>query len=138
LEKDETIDVDDASGRGAKQVSRRLLASVIEPRVEEIVNLVDAEIRGTGMADNLSVGVVLTGGGSQLGGVDMLAEQVFGMPVRLGRPDRVTGPHEVARNPSFATAIGLVLCGLDGRYTSWAGSGPRWTGLMDYIRGLFS
>jgi len=138
LDKDEPVTVEDASGRGTKQVSRRLLASVIEPRVEEIVNLVDGEIRATGMADGLSVGVVLTGGGASLEGVDILAEQVFGMPVRLGLPDRVTGPRDVTRDPSLSTAVGLVICGLDGRYTGWLPAGSWMSGIWDRFRGMFS
>jgi cell division protein FtsA len=136
IDKDEALEVDDASGRGAKQVSRRLLGSVIEPRVEEIVNLVDAELRGAGMAEGLSVGVVLTGGGARLKGVDILAEQVFGMPVRIGIPDRITGPRDVTKDPGMATAIGLVLCGLDGRYTSWL-PGAGWaSSLRENLRRL--
>lgn len=138
VEKDEALAVEDASGRGAKQVSRRLLASIIEPRVEEIVNLVDSEIRKTGMADGLSAGVILTGGGALLRGIDALAEQIMGMPVRLGRPDRLAGPDEVVTNPGFATAVGLVAYGLEGKYFYEIPSAGAWDRLMDEIRGWFS
>jgi cell division protein FtsA len=138
VEKDEAIAVEDASGRGTKQVSRRLLASIIEPRVEEILNLVDSELRKTGLADGLSAGVILTGGGSLLKGVDALAEQIMGMPVKLGRPDKLTGPDEVVKNPAFATAVGLVNYGLEGRYfyePQSAGSVRRFT---DEVKSWFS
>ncbi len=114
LERDEALTIEDASGRGPKQVSRRLLASIIEPRVEELLNLTDSEVRKSGLADGLSAGVVLTGGGALLSGIDVLAEQIFGMPVKVGRPERVQGPREVVQNPAFATGAGLIRCALEG------------------------
>jgi cell division protein FtsA len=134
LDKDEPISVEDASGRGTKQASRRLLASVIEPRIEEILTLTNAAIRESRLGDNLSTGVVLSGGGSSLRGVDVLAEQVFGMPVRLVRPDRVTGPKAVTGDPAYATAVGLILCGLESKRPG----GGWWSGMVDYLRGRFS
>lgn len=133
LERDEALTVEDASGRGTKQVSRRLLASVIEPRVEEILTMANNEVREANMSENLSGGVIMTGGGSGLRGVDILAEQLFGLPVRLARPDRVTGPKAVTSDPGFATAVGLVLCGLEGKMPS-TGRLPR---ILDHFRGWF-
>ncbi|MEO0078133.1 MAG: cell division protein FtsA [candidate division WOR-3 bacterium] len=115
VEKDEPLTVEDASGRGPKQVSRRLLASIIEPRAEELLNLADAEVRKSQLTEGLAGGVILTGGGAQLPGIDLMAEQVFGMPVKVGRPDRVNGPREVVQNPALATAVGLIRCGLEGK-----------------------
>jgi cell division protein FtsA len=115
VEKDEPLTVEDASGRGPKQVSKRLLASIIEPRAEELLNLAEAELRKSGLADALSAGIILTGGGALLPGIDVLAEQVFGKPVRIGRPDRVNGPRDVTANPGYATAVGLVRCALEGK-----------------------
>ncbi|MEO0082491.1 MAG: cell division protein FtsA [candidate division WOR-3 bacterium] len=138
VEKDEALSVEDASGRGVKQVSRRLLASIIEPRVEEILNLVDAELRKTGMAEGLSSGVILTGGGSLLKGVDILAEQIMGMPVKLGRPDKFAGPDEVVKNPVFATAVGLIHYGLEGRYFHEVLAPGTLARLFDELRNSFS
>lgn len=115
IERDEPLTIEDASGRGPKQVSRRLLASIIEPRVEELLNLADAEIRKSQLADGLSGGVILTGGGALLPGIDILAEQICGMPVKIGRPERVNGPRELVSNPAFATAIGLIRCAVEGK-----------------------
>ncbi len=115
IERDEPLTIEDASGRGPKQVSRRLLASIIEPRVEELLNLADAEIRKSQLADGLSGGVILTGGGALLPGIDMLAEQICGMPVKIGRPERVGGPREVVTNPAFATSVGLIRCAVEGK-----------------------
>ncbi len=137
VDKDESIPVEDASGRGPKQVSRRLLASIIEPRAEEILTMADAELRKSGLVEGLAAGVVLTGGGALLPGIDVLAEQVFGMPVRIGRPDRLSGPDEVSRDPSFATAVGLVRGGLEGRWASRAPGARFWDSLLDEIRSWF-
>ncbi len=115
VEKDEPLTVEDISGRGPRQVSRRYLASIIEPRVEELLNLAEAEIRKSQLAEGLSGGVILTGGGALLPGVDVLAEQIFGMPVKIGRPELVNGPREVVANPAFATGVGLIRCAIEKR-----------------------
>ncbi len=141
VERDEALEVEDASGRGTKQVSKRLLASVIEPRVEEIFNLVDSEIRKTGMADGLSAGMVLAGGGSWLAGVDVVAAQITGMPVKLSRPDRLDGPKQVTTDPGFATGVGLILYGIEGKYPGEIGSpgiGDKFSDMVDEIKGWFS
>jgi cell division protein FtsA len=138
IEKDEAISVEDASGRGPKQVSRRLLASVIQPRAEEILTLADAEVRKSGFGEGLTAGVVLTGGGASLSGIDLVAEQIFGMPVRLGRPDRVTGPNEVTKNPGFATAVGLIRCGVEGKASSQFPAPGFWSGVGEEVRSWFS
>lgn len=140
IERDEPLTIEDASGRGPKQVSRRLLASIIEPRVEELLNLADSEIRKSGMADGLSAGVVLTGGGALLPGIDVLAEQICGMPVKIGRPERVNGPREVTQNPSFSTAVGLLRCAVEGKGRQFHQLPPPGLGqrLLDDIKGWFS
>jgi cell division protein FtsA len=140
IERDEPLTIEDASGRGPKQVSRRLLASIIEPRVEELLNLADAEIRKSQLADGLSGGVILTGGGALLPGIDILAEQVCGMPVKIGRPERVQGPREVVTNPAFATAVGLIRCAQEGRTHTFhrlPAPGPLQR-LWDDVKGWFS
>lgn len=140
IERDEPLTIEDASGRGPKQVSRRLLASIIEPRVEELLNLADSEMRKSQLADGLSGGVILAGGGAFLPGIDILAEQIFGMPVKIGRPERVNGPKEVVSNPAFATAVGLIRCAVEGRSTQFHRLPPPNFGqrLWDDIKGWFS
>jgi len=137
VDKDEAIQVEDASGRGPKPVSRRLLASIIEPRAEEILTMADAELRKSGLVEGLAAGVVLTGGGARLPGIDVLAEQVFGMPVRIGRPDRLSGPDEVTRDPSLSTAVGLVRGGLEGKWATRASGARFWDSILDEIRSWF-
>jgi cell division protein FtsA len=82
--------------------------------------------------------VVLTGGGALLPGIDVLAEQVFGMPVRIGRPDRLAGPDEVTRDPSYATAVGLVRCGIEGKWTTQASGSRFWNSVGEEVKSWFS
>ena len=97
---------------GPKQISRRLLASIIEPRVEEIMLHVDGTMRKSGLTDSLANGIVLTGGTARLAGIDALAEQVFNLPVRIGTPGDIDAKPEIACDPSYASVVGLVRYGL--------------------------
>jgi cell division protein FtsA len=109
--KDSYIEVPGVGGRENKEVSRSVLASIIEPRVEEIFSLVAREIKNSGYAEMLGAGLVLTGGAAQLEGIVELAEQVFNMPVRMGKPKGFGGLSNAAANPAFATGVGLVMYG---------------------------
>ena len=109
----EMIEVLGVGDRPARQLSRQTLAEVIEPRVEELYSLVQAELRRSGFEELLSSGIVITGGSSAMEGMAELGEEVFHMPVRLGMPQYVGGLAEVVRNPRFATAVGLLLAGMD-------------------------
>ena len=84
---------------------------MVEPRYEELLILVQGELRKNGFDNLLSAGVVLTGGSSKMKGVIELAEEVFSLPVRLGIPQHVGGLTEVVRNPIHATGVGLLLFG---------------------------
>jgi len=108
---DETIEVPGVGDRGARRLERQTLAEVVEPRYEELLGLVQAELRRSGFEDVCAAGVVLTGGTAKMEGVVELAEEIFHMPVRLGSPQHVTGLSEVARNPIHATGVGLLLYG---------------------------
>jgi cell division protein FtsA len=107
------VEVPSVGERAARQLSRQTLAEVIEPRVEELYSLVQAELRRSGFEDLVSSGVVLTGGSSMMQGMVELGEEVFHMPVRLGLPQYVGGLAEVVRNPRYATGVGLLLAGLE-------------------------
>ena len=84
---------------------------MVEPRYEELMLLVQAELRRSGFEDLVAAGVVLTGGSSKMEGLVDLAEEVFHMPVRLGMPQSITGLVDVVRNPIYATGVGLLLYG---------------------------
>jgi cell division protein FtsA len=115
IEHDEPIVIEDMSGRINKTISQRLLTSIIEPRLEEILQHVDMAIRETGYADMLSGGVILTGGTSMLKGIDLLAEQIFRLPVKLGTIQSNADAQTAQSDATYATAIGLVRYGLNGK-----------------------
>jgi cell division protein FtsA len=107
----EMVEVPGLGDRGSRQLSRKTLAEVIEPRVEELYSLVQAELRRSGYEELLSSGVVITGGSSVMRGMVELGEEIFHMPVRVGQA-RYSGPlEEYARHPRFSTGVGLLLAG---------------------------
>jgi len=124
---DETIEVPSVGDRPPRQLARQTLAEVVEPRYEELLLLVQAELRRSGFEELLAAGVVLTGGSSKMEGVIELAEEVFHLPVRLGLPQHVGGLVEAVRNPIHATGVGLLLFGNEmettGKTETKAGSG---------------
>jgi cell division protein FtsA len=109
----EMIEVPGIGERGARMLSKQLLSEVIEPRVEELYNLVQAELRRSGFEEQISSGIVLTGGSSQMKGMVELAEEVFHVPVRVGVPEYVGGLSERVRSPAYATGVGLLLAGME-------------------------
>jgi len=111
---DETIEVPSVGDRPPRQLARQTLAEVVEPRYEELLMLVQAELRRSGFEELLAAGIVLTGGSSKMEGVVELAEEVFHLPVRLGVPQHVGGLIDVVRNPIHATGVGLLLFGNEG------------------------
>ena len=111
-EPQEMVEVPGVGERGSKKMSRQTLAEVIEPRVEELYSLVQAELRRSGFEELLSSGVVITGGSAAMQGMVELGEEVFHMPVRLGLPSYTGGLSEVIRNPRYSTGVGLLMAGL--------------------------
>jgi len=109
VDPNERVDVPGVGGRDPRPVERHIVASMIEPRMEEIFSLVYREVKKNIYSDLLAGGVILTGGGACLEGVDQLAERIFELPVRRGLPRGVTGIREAADGPRFATAVGLAL-----------------------------
>jgi cell division protein FtsA len=109
--KDESIEVAGVGGRKPRTLSRQILAEILEPRVEEIFNLINREIYRAGMEDEITSGVVVTGGSCLLEGVSDIAESIFDLPTRIGRPMGIRGLVDVVNNPMYATAVGLVLYG---------------------------
>ena len=104
----EKIEVPGIGDRGPRSLSKQGLASVIEPRVEELFQLVQQTIRESGYEDALSSGIVLTGGSSLLPGMAELAEDIFLKPVRVGAPSYSGSLSDVVRTPRYATAMGLL------------------------------
>ncbi|MFQ5458390.1 MAG: cell division protein FtsA [Myxococcota bacterium] len=115
---EDRIPVPSVGGRQPRELSRKILADIIEPRMEEILNLVRAEVVRAGFEKSFPAGIVLTGGTSLLEGVPELAEEVFEMPARCGTPENVGGLQDVVGNPMYATGVGLVLYGIRHRKSS--------------------
>ncbi|BBE49805.1 Cell division protein FtsA [Ferriphaselus amnicola] len=113
LADDAPIEVPGVGERGTRMLSRQTLAEVIEPRIEELYSLVQAELRRSGYEDLLSSGIVITGGSSAMQGMVELGEEIFHMPVRLGTPRYVGGLSDVVRTPRYSTGVGLLLYGLE-------------------------
>jgi len=108
----ERVEVPSVAGKGAGTVSRQILCAIIEPRLDEIFELIQREIAKSGYEGSLASGVVITGGSMLLPGAVEMAERSFGMPVRLGVPAHVGGIVDVIDSPAYATAVGLVLHGM--------------------------
>ena len=109
VSEDEKISVPGVGGRPTRELSRYVLSSMIEPRLEEICQLALKEVRKNHSANLLSAGVVITGGTALMHGMTELAEQVFEMPVRIGVPTGVSGLVDSVSDPRFSTGVGLIL-----------------------------
>jgi cell division protein FtsA len=108
---DEEVEVPGVGGHAPRKAARRVLSDIIEPRVEEIFALVRKRIEDTGMLEQLSAGAVLTGGAVLLEGMSEFAEEILGMPVRIGYPVGIKGITQLVQGPQFATGVGLVKFG---------------------------
>jgi cell division protein FtsA len=110
IEDDETITVPGIAGRPAKEITKSILAKIIQARMEEILEIVAIEAKRSGYVDALSAGVVLTGGGSLIGGLCPLANEVLGMDAKIGTPLGLSGGLiQEVNNPIYATGVGLVM-----------------------------
>jgi cell division protein FtsA len=108
----EMIEIGSDSGdweKDRRQVSRTELIGIMRPRVEEILEEVRARLDVAGFDTLPSQQIVLTGGASQIPGLDMLASRILGARVRMGRPLRVQGLPQAATGPAFSAAVGLCL-----------------------------
>ena len=113
LDENEIVTIPGIRGRAAKEISVKNLSMIIQARIQEIMELVNFEIKHSGVG-NIAGGIVITGGGSQLKHVDQLAEFVTGLDARIGYPNEhlAKGMVEEVKSPIYATGVGLVLRGL--------------------------
>jgi cell division protein FtsA len=110
----EIVSIPGLRGREPKEISVRNLASIIQARIEEIIELVHYEIKASGFEKKLIAGIVLTGGGAQLRNLRPLVEYLTGMDVRIGTPnEHLAKGDEDIKSPMYATSVGLVLMGLN-------------------------
>ncbi len=113
VEQDEIIEVPSVGGREPRRLSRRILAEICQPRMEEILTLLDQELTRSGCKNLIGAGVVLTGGSALIDGCQELGEQIFNLPTRIGYPRNVGGLKDVVNSPKYATAVGLLCYGAE-------------------------
>ena len=140
---DDSIDVPSVGDLPPRRLARQALAEVVQPRYEELLNLVQDELRRSGYERLLTAGIVLTGGSSKMDGLIELAEEIFHVPVRLGVPQHVSGLVDVVRSPIHATGVGLLLFGhkqnQEGAPQVHLNEGMRgvWERMKSWFRGNF-
>lgn len=111
----EMVDVDDTfqftslGAEQARELPREIMAKIIEPRMQEILQMVREEVIKSGHMDLLPAGAVLTGGAVQMPGTVELAEKTLNLPVRMGVPGGVGGLNDTVKSPVYSTAVGLVV-----------------------------
>ena len=115
VDEGELVEVDSFGSEGRRTVSRRLIAQVLQARCEELLELVQAELRRGSGAETLSAGIILTGGAALLPGLDLLAEDVLQLPARVGRPRYLAGLSDILHEPAYATSVGLLRWALKER-----------------------
>ncbi len=140
---EDLIEVPSIGDRPIRQISRLNLAEIVEPRYEELLLLVQAELRRSGFEDLIAAGIVITGGSARVEGLVELAEEIFHVPVRIGIPQSITGLQDVVRNPGYATGAGLLLFGkqqqVHGEHYGSLGPGVRgmWMRMKNWFTGNF-
>jgi len=110
---EDAIMVPGIGGREAREVRAQILAAIIEPRSEEIFTMVKKAVGNDPFYRLLGAGIILAGGGAKLRGMSGVAEEVFGLPVRVGCPASLMGLSELVDSAEWTTGIGLLLCGRD-------------------------
>ncbi len=127
---DEVVETPGVGTRGPRDQPRKMMCEILRARAAELLEMVKDRIEGSGEREQLVAGAVLTGGGSMLGGIIELAEEILGMPVRLGCPRGIQGLTDELSHPVYAGAIGLAIFeaqdGSEGRKRSGKSSSAPW------------
>jgi len=138
---DDKFEVSSVGNRPGRQMSRKTLAEVCEARYEELFTLIRAELRRSGFEDLVPAGIVLTGGASIIEGAVDLAENIFNSPVRLGKPEHISGLVDAVDGPEFATGVGLLIYGYqqqeEGNTDIWI-TGRSKRGIWQRMRAWFT
>jgi cell division protein FtsA len=117
-EREEVFDVPGVGGRAPRKISRNVLVDIIQPRAEEILSLAFNEIKKSDYVHLMTSGAVLTGGCAMLPGLVELAEEIFNIPVKLGKPNSVKSVTDEIYKPNHATGVGLILYGFHNKATA--------------------
>ena len=131
---EETFAVRTLDGRSTKEATTAQLRQIVVPRVLETLRMAKTKIVENVPRDLVLGEVVLTGGGSLLPGIEPIAEDVFGLPVRVGMPRMVGGLTDAMTQPQYATAIGLVIFGANGDHEDAGGVRRRSGSFFSRIR----
>lgn len=139
VDPNQNIEIPVIGDRASRRLPGRALAEVIEARYEELFMLALNEIRRSGLEHYISAGIVLTGGASKVTGAQELAERVFKIPVRIGKPECVTGMPDIIHNPIYATSVGLLVYGQKQRVNQREVviNQPNMTGLWSRMKSWF-
>ncbi len=121
----EKISVKGVGNRDIRKITRRSLSEIIEPRIEEILELINTEIQKSGYADLLPAGVVITGGTSLMEGILPFAEQILNLPVRKGCPNNFVGSYKELDSPAYAVSVGLIRYGIDEQSAPYKFMSPK-------------
>lgn len=120
-----------------RSVQRRLLAEIVQARVEEILSMVMVEVKRAGQADLISAGLVITGGTAELEGITTLAERLTRLPARIGRVEEVYGLADEVSAPAYTAALGLLQWAAEGQTPASQSVSlrlPPTAGLGDLVR----
>ena len=130
----------DSIAQNGHNISYQGLCDIIRARIEELLRLIIMELPQGEQAALVPGGLVLTGGTSNLAGIDALGREVLKMPVRVGKPRNVYGISDQLNDPAYATAVGLLLWGMKPKSNAKVNPnifGNGIANLMTRIRGLF-
>jgi cell division protein FtsA len=134
------VETNDSIAQNGHSISYQDLCDIVRARVEELIRLIMLELPRNETASLVPAGLVLTGGTSNLSGIDALGRDITQLPVRIGMPVDIYGISEVLHNPAYATSVGLLLWGMKPESTSAWKKGMLGGGLrsfMSRIRRLF-
>jgi cell division protein FtsA len=140
IDGDNIIEVPTVGDRKPRKVKQRIMGEILEPRIEEMLTLLNQEMIDSSYKERLNAGIVICGGTGLLEHIVDLAEQIFDLPVRIGYPRDIQEAPESINSPQQATAVGLVI------YASRHASGKKWRvpgkkaigGVVGLVKGWFS
>ncbi|MBS4033290.1 MAG: cell division protein FtsA [Ignavibacterium sp.] len=131
--KDEKINLAEFDEKEINSVSQKMVAEIIEARVEEIFKMVDKELIAIKKSKKLPAGLIITGGGAKLRGIEDLAKKVLKLPVNIGLPKNISLAIEKAEDPTYATAIGLTIWGKENSLMG----GEKQVSSFDFLKNIF-
>ncbi len=137
---DTIIEVPTVGDRKPRKVKQKIMGEILEPRIEEMLIILNQEMIDSSYKERLNAGVVISGGTALLENIVDLAEQIFDLPVRIGYPRDINEAPDSINSPQNATGVGLVI------YASRHASGKKWRvpgkkaigGVVGWVKGWFN